>query len=138
MINNIAYACALNDDIDKAEKYLTQIKNSEMDDSTEICLLATKGLIDFRKGLYNTGRELYLSAIKKSQEYKYSPILKYTAFLNYAREELRVNPEAKNHIGPEVSDIKDSDIDEHTRVLKNDVMMLIEKINIESRQVILF
>ena len=129
LINNIAYACALNNEIKKAEDYLAQIKsNFVIDKTTEICLLATKGLVNFRKGFHDSGRKLYQSAIEKTIEYKDSPILKYTAVLNYAREELRVNPKAKEKIDRVISQIKDNSIDEDTKALKNDVKMLIEKI----------
>ncbi|MDD4970476.1 MAG: hypothetical protein PHT07_13710 [Paludibacter sp.] len=127
MINNIAYACALNNDIEKAEHYLSQIKSDLVTDhTTEICLLATRGLVDFRKGLYDSGRELYLSAIEKTNDYKDSPNLKWTAILNYAREELQVNPTARKQIESLISPIKDNSLDEDTKVLKNDVMLLIE------------
>ena len=127
LINNIAYACALNDDVEKAEHYLSQVKsNSVTDYTTEICLLATRGLVEFRKGLYDAGRELYLIAIDKTTEYTDSPNLNWTAILNYAREELRVNPAAKERIVPLISQINDNYIDEDTKVLKNDVMLLIQ------------
>ena len=127
LINNIAYACALNNDVEKAEHYLSHIKSDLVTDyTTEICLLATRGLVDFRKGLYDSGRELYLRAIDKTTEYKDSPNLNWTAILNYAREELRVNPAAKERIAPLISQIHDNHIDEDTKVLKNDVMLLIE------------
>jgi hypothetical protein len=129
LINNIAYACALNNEIEKAENYLAQVKTGLVNDyTTEICLLATRGLVDFRKGLYDSGRELYLSAIDKTTEFTNLPYLNWTAILNYAREELRVNPAAKKHIAPLISQIKDSFIDEDIKALKNDVMILIEKI----------
>ena len=128
LINNIAYACALNDELEKADNYLAQIKsNFIIDKSTEICLLATKGLINFRKGFNDSGRELYLQAIEKTNEFKDSPSLNWTAVLNYAREELRANPLAKEKISPLVSKIKDSLIDEDTKVLKNDVMKLLQE-----------
>lgn len=125
LINNIAYACALNNELEKADNYLAQIKsNFIIDRSTEICLLATKGLIHFRKGNHEQGRELYLQAIEKTNEFNDSPILKWTAVLNYAREELLVNPLAKEKITPIVSKIKDNLIDEDTKALKNDVLKL--------------
>jgi hypothetical protein len=129
LINNIAYACALNNEIKKAEDYLALIKsNFVIDKTTEICLLATKGLVNFRKGLYESGRDLYLSAIEKSNENNDSPTLKSTAILNYAREELLINPKAKEQIDQLLSKIKVNPKDEDTNALKNDVMMLIEKI----------
>lgn len=127
LINNVAYACALNNEIEKADKYLALIKsNFIIDKSTEICLLATKGLINFRKGFHDSGRELYLQAIEKTNEFKDSPSLNWTAVLNYAREEMLANPLAKEKISPLVSKIKDNLIDEDTKVLKNDVLKLLE------------
>jgi len=127
LINNMAYACALNNDIKKAEHFLSQIKSDSVTDyTTEICLLATRGLVEFRKGQHDTGRELYLNAIEKTTEYKDSPNLNWTAILNYACEELRVNPAAKERIVPLISQINDNYIDEDTKVLKNDVLLSIE------------
>jgi tetratricopeptide (TPR) repeat protein len=127
LINNIAYACALNNEINKAEGYLAQINsNFVIDKTTEICLLATKGLVDFRKGLHDSGRQLYQRAIEKTNDYKDSPNLKWTAILNYAREELQVNPAARKQIESLISPINDNSLNEDTKVLKNDVMLLIE------------
>ncbi len=125
LINNIAYACAMNNEIEKAEGYLAQIKSNIVNEGEiDVCLLATRGLVDFRKGLYDSGRELYLSAIKKSLEFKDSPNLNRTAFLNYAREELRIDPSTKKQLTPFIDQIKDNMIDEDTKALKNDVMAL--------------
>ena len=127
LINNIAYACALNDEIEKADNYLSQIKsNFIIEKSTEICLLATKGLINFRKGSHELGRDLYLQAIEKTNEFKDTPSLRWTAILNYSREELTVNPMAKEKISPLVAKINDNLIDEDTKVLKNEVLKLLQ------------
>lgn len=127
LINNIAYSCALNNEIGKAENYLAQIKsNFIIDKTTEICLLATRGLVDYRKGLHESGQELYLRAIEKTREYKDSPLLNWTAVLNYAREELMVNSAAKEQLSPLISQIPDNLMDEDTKVLKNEVTILLK------------
>ena len=126
IINNIAYACALNNDIKKADNYLSLIRsNFSVDKTSEICLLATKGLINFRKGEFQLGRELYNKAIEKTRDFRDTPILYWTAFLNYAREELRVNPKARERINTYLQKINDNVIDEDTKALKSDVIKLL-------------
>ena len=55
--------------------------------NTEICLLATKGLICFREKQYEKGRKLYMKAIQDTLTER-NKELTWTAILNYAREEI--------------------------------------------------
>ncbi len=128
LINNIAYNFALGNDVINADKYLSQIKSSmSIDPVTEMCLLATKGLVLFRKGQPKEGRELYINAIEKSSKFKESPWLNWIAVLNYAREELLINSEYCDDVINSISKIKESDNDFNVKELKKDVYELIEK-----------
>lgn len=90
ILNNLAYVNALNGDINSAELFIERLSKSNVDISSdaEICHIATKGLLQFRKGNIDEGRKLYLEAIKSAKENAMDRTLINKAILNYLREEL--------------------------------------------------
>jgi tetratricopeptide (TPR) repeat protein len=90
IINNLAYSLALNNSTGEATKYLSLIKTAEIEDETRVCLKATEGLIEFRKGNHDLGRNLYKSAIEATKKLSNKYYL-WISTLNYAREELLIN-----------------------------------------------
>lgn len=88
LLNNLAYALGLAGRSDEALEVLDSVDSASVDDkSTEVCLIATRGLAHFRKGEIAEGRRLYVSAMEMAlsvtnREYR------QLALLNYVREEL--------------------------------------------------
>ncbi|HBV15267.1 tetratricopeptide repeat protein [Chryseobacterium carnipullorum] len=124
LINNLAYALALDNRPIEAMAELNKIKNSIVtDEVTNICLAATKGLALFRSGKYDEGRSFYIKAIEQTQT-KQNRELNWLAILNYAREEVLINSEYTGHLIDVVSKIPDSNKDIVINTLKKDVLKL--------------
>lgn len=87
LLNNIAYAYALDNNIEKAKEYISKLKVSLLNNDSKICFKATKGLIAFRSNEIDRGRALYKEAIIDAKEDN-NKILSFTAILNLAREEI--------------------------------------------------
>lgn len=91
LINNIVYSLALENKLDNAEERLRKAYiTDETSESTKICLIATKGLIAFRKGEIDKGRKLYYHAIDQTHSIQ-NHKLYWTAILNLCREEMLIN-----------------------------------------------
>lgn len=116
-INNYAYALALEGNVAKAEEVLSRVKKNDtsLNDTTGICLTATKGMIAFRNGDVENGYSLYLTAIEESRKIPEHPELNHSALLNFCREILLYDnsSENKEHVRniidkiPETSDNKE-------------------------------
>ena len=127
LINNLAYSLALDDKPKQAFEQLEKIKKTTIiNDSTKICLTATKGLSYFRSGFVDIGRKLYIEAIEKTKQIN-NKELNWIAILNYAREEIKINSEYVDYIINKVQKIPDSGIDFEILVLKKDVIELHNK-----------
>jgi tetratricopeptide (TPR) repeat protein len=126
LINNLAYSLSLDGRPDEAFEQLNKIKDSDYNETTHICLTATKGLALFRRGLIDAGRNQYLDAIAQSKQMK-NQELNWIAILNYAREEVRIGSEYSDSIMDSVSKIPSIDNIVIT-TLKNDVIELYKKI----------
>lgn len=127
LTNNLAYALALNNQSDEALAQIKSIENHKSQNrSTDICLLATKGLAYFRKGEIDKARELYLSAMEQAAE-SGNQELKWKAILNYAREEAMLNSEHSKAISSQIDKIKPEEHERDILSLKQDVLDLYEK-----------
>lgn len=128
LINNIAYALALDDKPQEAFEQLGKIRNEdEYDEITQICLTATKGLSYFRSGFSDVGRKLYLEAIEKTRQIQ-NQELNWLAILNYAREEIRLGSEYAIPLMDTVTKIPSGTKDLEISILKQDVLDLYEKL----------
>lgn len=88
ILNNLAYAYAQRNNTNEALAALGRITNyDQIENSTKLCIGATRGLIMFRSGKENEGRRLYIEAIEKTKQTN-SNELNSIAILNYAREEI--------------------------------------------------
>lgn len=87
LINNLAFALASANKIDEAESVLKRTDLTHVSDASAITLAATSGLLLFRTGFPDRGRELYQLAITRADA---QGVLKYRvmADLYLAREEL--------------------------------------------------
>ncbi len=91
LLNNIIYSLCLQNKIEEAEKYLKDVKREDIKSRnfSGICLTATKGLLYFRKGFYDVGRQLYFESMTMAKEENNS-YLSSLAFINYVREEILI------------------------------------------------
>lgn len=87
--NNLAYSYAISGNTEEADKILHgQLLNiPNANNSIRICVMATKGLNEFRKGNINDGRNYYMQSMSLAKERSDIHLL-HKAILNYMREEL--------------------------------------------------
>ena len=124
LINNFAYALALDNRPEEAFKQLQKIKDeSEIDEVTSICLMATRGLSFFRSGFPDIGRQFYLEAIEKTKEIK-NQSLNLIAILNYAREEIILGSEYVDQLIDVVGKIPSDSKDIVIKTMRQDVIDL--------------
>lgn len=86
LINHKAFCFASLNWLDKAEAELAKLKSMQLEDTSRVTWLANHGLISFRLGNIDKGREWYLEAVDlarsiENEEYR------TTALLFWAREE---------------------------------------------------
>jgi len=92
LLNNLAYAYALDGKLDEAEKQLKiidSLKKDEKKESTEVCSKATRGLVAYRRKNIEEGRRLYLDAARMTKDLDMDIEFNQNALLNFFREELR-------------------------------------------------
>jgi len=127
LLNNLAYALALENKPDEAFKEINKIKNeTEIDNTTRICLAATKGLAYIRKGNIEQGRKLYLKAIEEAKRIS-NQSLNWIAILNYTREEILLRSEYVEPLMQVVLKIPKETKDIEVKALREDVINLHEK-----------
>jgi tetratricopeptide (TPR) repeat protein len=86
IINELAYALALENELTEANNYLGNINDSlDISPETKTCLIATEGLISIREGNPDKGNAYYLRAIEAAKSFDSKSYL-WLAKLNYARE----------------------------------------------------
>lgn len=128
LINNIAYSLALDNNPKDAFVQLEKIHNlTECDDTTQICVTATKGLSFFRIGQPEIGRKHYLEAIEMTKR-KNDQYLNRLAILNYAREEIIIRSEYVVPVMDVVSKIPNESKDIEISILKKEVVERFEQI----------
>lgn len=113
LLNNLAFTYASTGRVDEAEEAITKINPADSMGSNEVAVLATRGLIRFRRGFPDVGRTLYLEAIEKARKLalkKYKAI----AAIYLAREEILANSdhsaEAVKRAFAESKSVKDCDV----------------------------
>lgn len=92
--NNLAFALINLGHLEEAESLLNRVDPRAADDLSTITLIATGGLLAYRKGFPEIGRNLYLDAIdlaKRKSNSHYSAM----AALHLAIEEIRADTESK-------------------------------------------
>lgn len=107
IINNIAYSHAVLNQTKVALEYLNKVCLADVKEpSTRVCLLATAGLVHYRSGIYEKGRELYLDAIseaaKKRLTYYYN-----LAVMHFAKEEIAIGSKGAGKLYDQVLKIED-------------------------------
>lgn len=121
-LNNLAYAYALDDKTDDADKILMKLKPLVSSEKvSSICATATEGLNEYRKGNREIGSLLYLKAIEDAKEIG-DINLAHKAILNNIREEVRLNPnQDKNDVSKIIEQLYTGNIRE-TEAMKNDIL----------------
>lgn len=88
LLNNIAYSLAKENRIEDAKKYIDKIYGlTGLENTIELCVSATKGLVLYKEGKIDEGRKLYLDVIEKAKGIK-NHYYNWLAILNLATEEL--------------------------------------------------
>jgi tetratricopeptide (TPR) repeat protein len=94
LLNNYAYSLALTGRIAEAEVVYARLTDAGPDANVRAAWLATGGLIQYRKGNIEGGRNLYAQALAYALEQK-EPLQQAMAILNCVREEARIgSPDA--------------------------------------------
>ncbi len=126
LLNNYAYALALDNKAKEALEQLNKIKSDmPIEGSTKICLTATKGLAFFRSGFPELGRNLYLDAIEETKSI-HNATLNWIAILNYAREEILIGSEYIDNVMDAVGKIPKDAKDIEIKILREDVIQAFE------------
>ena len=104
LLNNCAFAAAMNGDVELADRCLKQMQKIDLGLGSKIALLATSGLVAFRKGMPDLGRPLYKAAIllARSRNQSGSEAL---ASSYYAMEELRCSSPDADRLCAEAVDV---------------------------------
>jgi tetratricopeptide (TPR) repeat protein len=128
ILNNIVYSLALDNQIPEAMTYLNRINESQnIAPVTKICIMATRGLIYFRSGLIDLGRQFYLDSIAEAKAIN-NRYFNWLAILNYAREEILINSEYVDTTMQFVHQIPNESIDVDIDILKKEVLELYAKV----------
>ncbi len=126
LLNNLAYCCALSGQVLDAENILDRVslKTINIPNETKVCLTATRGLVEYRKGNIEVGQFLYYKAINDAQYYGCEQGLLAKALLNYIREEVMFNSNCdKNFLLSLMDDIAISD--KEVNQLKKDILAIV-------------
>lgn len=130
MMNNIVYVLGLSDRIQEAEQYLSKINIlQQLEDKVEngICFLATKGLIEYRKGNIEEGRGYYQLSIDAAKRIR-NKDLASKARLNMIREEVH-NVEGYDESILKEMETLSTGIQLETEQMRKDIRLEVEKKN---------
>lgn len=98
LLNNIVYGLCIQDKTEEAERYLQRVKKDDFQSGdSAIYLTATKGLLYFRQGLHDLGRQYYLESMEMANENK-NLYYRSVAYINYLREEIRIGQDVSEGI----------------------------------------
>jgi len=128
LLNNIVYSLCLDNKVGEAEKYFKRIKINQLDDSdiNKVCIIATNGLLHFRKGQYEIGRQYYLESMQLAKDFNNS-YLTSLAFVNYSREEILCNEENVSELVTKLLEIKKNSTHEDISTLVDEIIDLKNK-----------
>ena len=127
LLNNLAYVYALSDKVEKAEQCIIRANsNKSIPESTKLCLSATQGLLEFRKGNPDLGRILYSDVINQTKNANY-PELNWSAIINYAREEIQINSEYASSAIDAVKQITERAVDKDITMMKQRLLKSLSK-----------
>lgn len=134
MINNLIYALGLADQTEEAERQLAKINvTHQLKERLEngICLLATSGLIEYRKGNIEEGRKLYQLSIDTAKKMRERD-LAGKARLNMIREEVHCVSDYDPSILNELDSLSTGNKAE-TEQLKKDIRKEVEEMKMKDK-----
>lgn len=128
LINNLTYDLVLNNQLNEAIKIFSKLARLDLfsvNDDLKIAISATYGLILYRSGNAEKGREFYNNALSWTKKIK-NEYLYALAFANYVREEVKSSVN-KNSLEPIISELKeicDNREEDDVKILYNKVIAL--------------
>jgi|GEM_PF-2381533 hypothetical protein len=127
-INNLAYVYAMNGETEKADNILEdkRLSPNKIAPDLNICLIATRGLNEYKKGNIEEGRNNYRKAIELAHNIADNHLAN-KALLNFIREEL-IATKIKNNNLIDLLEKLDTGDSRETKAMKNDIMQLINRI----------
>lgn len=126
-LNNLAYAYALDNQIEKSDEILVRLQPLVSSDSElKICATATRGLNEYRKGNYEIGSKLYSEAIEDAGRLGKIDLAQ-KAILNNIREEIRINPHQNIEDISEIISNLSTGNERETAAMKQDILSYISK-----------
>lgn len=127
-INNLAYTYALDGKLVEANEIIQKAnKVSDIDERTQICLSATRGLIAYREKRIEEGRALYMEAIKAAKDIPGDPTYNWIAILNFIREEILATNLIPSDVDEVLNQIHEAPKDKGVKMLKQDIQQLLSK-----------
>lgn len=127
-MNNLAYTYALDGKLVEANEIIQKAnKVSDIDERTQICLSATRGLIAYREKRIEEGRALYMEAIKAAKDIPGDPTYNWNAILNFIREEILATNLIPSDVDEVLNQIHEAPKDKGVKMLKQDIQQLISK-----------
>lgn len=127
-MNNLAYTYALDGKLVEANEIIQKAnKVADIDERTQICLSATRGLIAYREKRIEEGRALYMEAIKAAKDIPGDPTYNWNAILNFIREEILATNLIPSDVDEVLNQIHESPKDKGVKMLKQDIRQLISK-----------
>lgn len=127
-MNNLAYTYALDGKLVEANEIIQKAnKVSDIDERTQICLSATRGLIAYREKRIEEGRALYMEAIKAAKDIPGDPTYNWNAILNFIREEILATNLIPSDVDEVLNQIHEAPKDKGVKMLKQDIRQLISK-----------
>ncbi len=126
-VNNLVYALGMSNRVEEAEHELSKIdfRLYQRDNSNNgICLVATCGLVEYRKGNVEEGRKLYNMAISAAN--KRDKKLAAKARLNMIREEVRAVDDYDENLLNEMETLSTGNKIE-TEQLRKDILAEVKK-----------
>lgn len=127
-MNNLAYTYALDGKLVEANEIIQKAnKVSDIDERTQICLSATRGLIAYREKRIEEGRALYMEAIKAAKDIPGDPTYNWNAILNFIREEILATNLIPSDVEEVLNQIHEAPKDKGVKMLKQDIQQLISK-----------
>ena len=127
-MNNLAYTYALDGKLVEANEIIQKAnKVADIDERTQICLSATRGLIAYREKRIEEGRALYMDAIKAAKDIPGDPTYNWNAILNFIREEILATNLIPSDVDEVLNQIHEAPKDKGVKMLKQDIRQLISK-----------
>ena len=127
-VNNLAYALGLSGQTNEAEQALSTIDINKIpkdNNQNYICLAATWGLVEYRKGEIESGREMYNLAIQAAKKLGNENLI-VKAKLNMIREEIRSSNTVDEKLLKEMESLR-TDGNTETQQLKKDILVEVDK-----------